>query len=77
MTSTFFKVMFSHDAISIDSSFWEDGSAVNMNVWIENPNGVFSYCTETMDGAKAALEQRINQEILFLNEAKGRYEIEA
>lgn len=73
MTSTFFKVMFSHDAISIDTSFWEDGSTVGMNIWVENPNGVFSYCTETMRGAKAALKQRIDQQILFLDEAKDRY----
>ena len=73
MTSTFFKVMFSHDAISIDTSFWEDGSAVGMNTWAENPNGVFSYCTETMRAAKEALKQRIDQQVLFLNEAKDRY----
>ena len=73
MTSTFFKVMFSHDAISIDTSFWEDGSAVGMNAWVESPDGIFSYCTETMIGAKAALKQRMAQQVLFLNEAKDRY----
>lgn len=73
MTTTFFKVMFSHDAISIDASFWEDGSTVCMETWVENPSGVFSYCTETMILAKAALTQRIDQQILFLNEAKDRH----
>ncbi len=73
MTSTFFKVMLSHDAVSIDTSFWEDGSSVKMDTWEENECGVFTYCTETEAGAKAALKKRIDQQVAFLNEAKDRY----
>lgn len=75
MTTTFFKVKFSHDAISIDSSFWEDGSSLTLNSWVDEGSGCFSYCADSILKAKNALAQRIDQQTSFFNEAKERYEI--
>ncbi len=76
MTTTFFKVMFSMDLIAIENAFCEDGKAIVFNEWTTDEAGDYFYYSETMDGARAALKEKIEQQEAFFNEALEKYPVE-